>query len=252
MSDLALHVPREFRRGGRANDEADSVNSAYGLIRLMCDKLGIPSLEGKTVLDMGCGTKLVQAILTRELPVGHYVGCDVYAEMIDYLRANVDDPRFEFHPLNFHNEMYNPDGEPLSAESRLPVEENSFDIICLFSVFTHLAPHDYNAMLKVLRRYIKPGGHLLYSLFVNELTDGGHGFMDRMLPHIMEKLSKDKELAKTEPKDFVDWDPNKPLWRAIYSRRHALELIEGTGWQVESLNEPEEYIQHYMVCTPQD
>jgi len=252
MTDLALHVPRELRRGHLAGDEADSVNSGYELIRLMCRKLGIPSLEGKKVLDMGCGTKLVQAILTRQLPVGHYVGCDVYAEMIEYLRANVDDPRFEFHPLSFHNEMYNPDGEPLSAESRLPLPESDFDIICLFSVFTHMAPHDYSAMLKVLRRYIRPGGHLLYSLYVNETTEGGYGFLDRMLPYIEAKLKTEDKPRSLDPPDFVDWNPDKPLLQAIYSRRHALELIEGTGWQVKSLNDPEEYIQHYMVCTPQN
>lgn len=252
MSELALHVPRELRRGFLASDEVDSVNSGHELIRVMCDKLGMPSLEGKSVLDMGCGTKLVQAILTRELPVGRYVGCDVYGDMIEYLSANVEDPRFEFYPLSFHNEMYNPDGEPLSAESVLPVQENDFDIICLFSVFTHLAPEDYHAMLKMLRRYIKPGGHLLYSLFVNEITEGGHGFLDRMLPYIEAKLKTDEASRSLEPPDFVDWDPDKPLLQAIYSRRYALELIEGTGWQMESLNDPEEYIQHYMVCTPRD
>lgn len=252
MSELALHVPRQLRRGGRAADEADSVNSGYELIRLMCNKLGVASLKGKKVLDMGCGTKLVQAILTRELAVGRYVGCDVYRDMIEFLKDNVKDQRFEFHPLNFHNEMYNPDGEPLSAESLLPVHENDFDIICLFSVFTHLAPDDYSAMLKMLRRYIKPGGHLLYSLFVNELTESGYGWMDRVLPHIVEKLNTDEELPIVEPRDFIDWVPGKPLLRASYSRRYALQLVEGTGWQVESLNDPEEYIQHYMVCTPQD
>ncbi len=44
--------------------------------------------------------------------------------------------------------------------------------------------------------------------------------------------------------------PNQPLKAAVYSRQHALELVESTGWEVESLNEPAEEIQHYMVCKP--
>ena len=248
MSDLRLSVPLEQRRGALRHDEQDYVESGHRLIQLLCRHLGRDSLADLAVLDMGCGTKLVQAMLDRDLPVGRYVGLDVNAEMIDYLKANVDDERFTFHRLETHNEMYNPDGEPLTPESRLPVEEHSFDLICLFSVFTHLAPHDYAAMLHVLRRYIKPDGMLLYSLFVNEPSDGGHGFIDKMLPSIEASLTE--EDLQREPPDFIDWVPSKPLLIAAYSRRHALELVDGTGWQVESLNEPEEHIQHYIIARP--
>ncbi|MDZ7782908.1 MAG: hypothetical protein U5K56_08230 [Halioglobus sp.] len=103
-------------------------------------------------------------------------------------------------------------------------------------------------MLHVLRRYIKPDGMLVYSLFVNEPTEGGHGFIDEILPNIAASLTE--EDLQREPPDFIDWVPHKPLWRAVYSRRHALELVEGTGWQVESLNEPEEHIQHYIIARP--
>jgi len=161
MPELALKVPRQLRRGGRANDEEDSVNSGLGLIRLMCRELGVTDLGGKKMLDMGCGTKLVQAFLTYGLPLGGYVGVDVYREQVEFLNAKVQDPRFDFFHLDTHNEMYNPGGEPLSANTQLPVEEHSFDLIALFSVFTHLAPHDYVAMLEMLRRYIKPDGRLI-------------------------------------------------------------------------------------------
>ena len=160
MSGLVLSVPRELRRGGKGGDEQSSVESGVDLIRLMCERLNLSSLEGVSVLDMGCGTKLVQAILDRGLPVGRYVGIDVYPEMVKYLQANVNDSRFAFHILNAHNEMYNPKGQPLSDLRELPVQKESFDIICLFSVFTHLAPHDYVAMLMLLRPYVKPGGRL--------------------------------------------------------------------------------------------
>lgn len=256
MPELALNVPRPLRRGGLASDEQASVESGRQLIRLMCRHLGRDSLEGLDVLDVGCGTKLVQAILSHDLPVGRYVGLDVFEEMIEFLNANVNDPRFSFFRLNTRNENYNPAGEPLSADMQLPVEEYSFDLICLFSVFTHLAPHDYVAMLKVLRRYIKPEGKLIYSLFVNEATPGGYGLIDSMLPHIEENMNE--ENFQPEPPDFLDWMPKKPrfhsaekpLWRAVYSRKHALELVEGTGWDVESLNYPEEAVQHYILARP--
>ena len=249
MSNLRLSVPREFRRGGKADNEVESVASGQDLITLMCRNLGKATLAETDVLDMGCGTKLVQAILDRELPVRSYVGIDVHTPLIEFLKVNVIDDRFTFFPSDTHNEMYNPEGKPLSANTRLPAQEEGFDLICLFSVFTHLAPHDYVSMLQVLRRYIRPEGRIFFSLFVNELTDGGHGFVDSMRPYI-EAAMLEKDAALTPPADFVDWVPGKPLLRAVYSRENALRLVRDTGWEVESLNDPEKSVQHYMICKP--
>ncbi|MEJ6515015.1 MAG: class I SAM-dependent methyltransferase, partial [Pseudomonadales bacterium] len=115
MSNLRLSVPREFRRGGKADNEVESVDSGYDLIQLMCRNLGKATLAETDVLDMGCGTKLVQAILDRELPVRSYVGIDVHTPLIEFLKCNVTDDRFTFFPSDTHNEMYNPEGKPLSA-----------------------------------------------------------------------------------------------------------------------------------------
>ena len=164
------------------------------------------------------------------------------------LRANVADPRFGFHLLNTHNQMYNPEGEPLSADTFLPVDPSSFDIICLFSVFTHLAPHDYVAMLEMLRKYVKPDGTLIFSLFVNETTAGGHGFIDGISRHI--EITDEAMRNWDGPPDFKDWNPKEPLKWAVYSREHAIRLVQGTGWEIESLNDPEEVIQHFMICRP--
>lgn len=248
MAETILSVPRKLRRGGKRGDEAASVASARDLIRLLCRVTGVSSLAGMSVLDVGCGCKLVQAILNDNLPVGRYTGIDVFPELIDFLRTQVTDARFSFHRMDTQNAMYNPDGQPLGAQTRLPLADELFDIICLFSVFTHLAPHDYSAMLRVLRPHIKPGGTLVFSLFVHEETAAGHGFIDGVARAMIADDIVVEEQAVTP--DFLDWDAERPLFRALYSRQHALELIEGTGWAVESLNDPEESIQHYFVCRP--
>lgn len=251
MPPVSVHVPEKFRRGGRKENEQASVASGASLLQLMCRKLGLADLADKAVLDMGCGNKFTQAILQGGVPIKRYVGIDIHPELIEYLRANVSDDRFAYYKSNTQNAMYNPDGEPLSEHTRLPLEEGSFDIICLFSVFTHLAPHDYVAMLKMLRRYIKPDGRIFYSLFVNEQTAGGHGFIDRMAPYFAATLTEAEVAAGMQgPRDFVDWVPDKPLLRAVYSRANAIRLVSGTGWEIESLNDPEEHVQHYMICKP--
>jgi hypothetical protein len=180
---------------------------------------------------------------------------DVARPTIDFLREQVGDPRFEFHHANTHNAMYNPDGEPLKTAPSLSVTPGSVDIICLFSVFTHLAPHDYTDMLRYLRPCIRPDGYLLYSLFVNEPTAGGHGYVDKLALAMAARgddLDPDavRRWQEQGPPDFVDDDPSRPLLRAMYSRSHALELVAGTGWTVESLNDPEPGIQHFMICRP--
>ncbi|MCB1688471.1 MAG: class I SAM-dependent methyltransferase [Halioglobus sp.] len=258
MPDLTLEVPQKIRRGRLRWDEQRSVASGVELLKLLASSLGHADLANLRVLDIGCGCKFTQAILDRGLPVGQYVGVDVYGEMIEFLRSSVSDERFEFHHINTHNEMYNPDGEELSDATRLPIAENSFDIICAFSVFTHLAPADYVAMLKMLRRYIKPDGHLFFTVFINEETAGGFGRVD-LFKKAMQKaersqLEKHKdEFVKSQREgipDFVDAIPEQPLRAAIYSRKHALELMEDTGWHIDSLNDPLMHIQHYMICSP--
>jgi SAM-dependent methyltransferase len=258
MSDLVLKVPRGLRRGGKARVEEESVESGLQLIQLMCRRFNLPDLGDSCVLDMGCGCKLVQVILDEKLPIGRYVGIDVFPELIHFLQESVTDSRFDFHVLNTHNDMYNREGEPLSADTQLPAPEHSFDIICLFSVFTHLAPHDYVAMLRMLRRYVKPNGKIIFSLFLNETTQSGLSFIDgvtKAWSANADQLGKFEEafrekLEKEGALDFFDYDPSQPLKWAIYSRENALKLVRDTGWEVESLNNPEEGIQHYMICKP--
>lgn len=236
-------IPSKLLRGGLKANEQKYVKSGRELINFTCRRLGLEDFGRSDVLDMGCGTKFTQAFLDYKLPLQHYTGIDVYAEMIAYLQQQVRDPRFEYHHMNIHNAMYNVDGLPLTAETRLPVRGRQFDVICLFSVFTHLAPHDYVNMLKVMRPCIRDHGQLIFSLYLDELSGTGHG--------LIEDIARERG-GGWEPSGlpFRDAYPGKPLQWALYSRDHALALIEGTGWQVENLYMPEKYIQHHFVCSP--
>ena len=254
MDKTTIDVPFDLRRGAHKGNQERYVDKGEALLALVCERLGLSDLEGMDLLDMGCGTRITQALMRGELPIGSYTGVDINAELIEHLQTEVRDPRLQFHYLDIHNDMYNPGGQPLSAFESLPVGGRQFDAICLFSVFTHLAPHDYPVMLKLLRHHVRPQGRLVYSLFVNETTEGGFGYidmLDRSLQERPELVTEDALKAMASgPPDFIDDVPEKPLLRAIYSRKHALELIEGTGWEVEELHEPTPTAQHQMVCRP--
>jgi SAM-dependent methyltransferase len=291
-----------LRRSAHRDEDA-WLDSAVDLLGLLARRAGLDDLSRTGVLDMGCGTKLTKAVLERGVPIGRYVGIDTSREVIDLLQANVADPRFAFHHISVHNELYNPDGRPLDALAGLPVGDERFDIICLFSVFTHLAPHDYAAMLRLLRPCAAPGAHLVFSLFVNEDSGTGFGLMDAGAPgaaaqqrladevarqlasgdegahdrfsralaerlatgddEVRERLEAELRRRGTTGGDgaapppaapdapaFVDLDPAQPLMYAVYSRRYAHQLIEGTGWVVEGLFPPGPNIQHHFVCRP--
>jgi SAM-dependent methyltransferase len=249
-----LRVPDKFRRG--ATREAASIESAVWLIDHMCSRLGVDDLGDAELLDVGCGIKFTQALINRSLPVKRYVGIDVYREMTDFLRETVDDQRFEYFHVDVHNDRYNPSGAALSEDTELPVGDRTFDIICLFSVFTHLAPGDYRSMLKVLRRYVRPDGRLFYTLYVDELTEGGYGLMDRMHARILrdapaERIAEALASGTERIETFRDLNPADPLKWAVYSKHYARELIDGTGWRALSLSPPTNaHIQHHFVCAP--
>ena len=248
-----LNIPPRFRRSA-VTDEAATVVGAVVLLDQLCGLVGVDDLSQCDVLDVGCGVKFTQAILNHDLPIRSYTGVDVYGEMIDFLRANVDDPRFEYHHVDVRNELYNPDAPPMTPETDLGMADRTFDVICLYSVFTHLAPADYVTMLKLLRRYVRPDGRLVYTLFVDELTDGGHGLTDsfhRML--LQDPLGEPSPATTTagrQVEPYRDVDPSRPLTYALYSREHAHELIEGTGWEPVQLVPPTEHAQHIFVCRP--
>jgi SAM-dependent methyltransferase len=241
--------------------DAQWEESGVFAVDLLCRTLDREDLSGVEVLDVGCGTKLVKTLIDHSLPVRRYVGIDVSSEIIEWLRANVADPRFEFHPLDARNEMYNPDGTELADFELLPVGGRRFDLICLFSVFTHLAPHDYVAMLRLLRRHAKPDTRLLFSLFLRDPereTTYEQAIRHRLAsddPQVRERTKASlaraiDHRASQRNARFVDEVPGRPLEIARYERDYALELVDGTGWQVLELRPPEQHIQHYMICRP--
>jgi SAM-dependent methyltransferase len=254
-SNDPLGVPARLRRGAWRGDEDAEIASAVWLIEHMCVHLGLDDLGDSEVLDFGCGVKFTEALINHHLPIKRYVGIDVEPEMISFLQQHVTDPRFEYHHLNAHNELYNPEGALLSDTTPLPIDGQTFDVICLFSVFTHLAPHDARTMLKLLRRFAKPDGKLFFTLYIDERTGSGYGLMDRW-HDVLGRIPPDElaQYVEEHPESagpiqtFRDLDPSKPLNWAVYAESYAGELIRSGGWRVLNLFPPDEYIQHHFVC----
>ena len=95
-------------------------------------------------------------------------------------------------------------------------------------------------MLKLLRPYVKNDGKLIYSLYLDERTGNGHGLIEQVTD----------ESWQPGGEGFRHAYAGKPLQWAVYSREFAMELIEATGWKLESVCLPNEHAQHQFICRP--
>lgn len=113
----------------------------------------------------------------------------------------------------------------MSLTSTLPVEAHAYDLVTLFSVFTHLDPRDADCLLAVLKHGISRDGRLVFSCFINKDISG-----------------------------FDDTKPERPLLRAMYTSGLMEHLITRNGWRVvdfrQPVRSPNDYwlVQHHYVC----
>lgn len=256
LPETELPVPPELQRGNH-RFRHEWIESGRFVVDVMRRTLGREDLADVHVLDVGCGTKIVKTLLDNSLAIGRYVGIDVSSSVIGWLDEHVTDDRFEFHHLDAHNDLYNPGGSPLGEFEQLPADLHAFDLICLFSVFTHLAPDDYAAMLRLLRRHVRPDGRLVFSVFLNDPDHPSpyalaiEAALASDDPAVVEKAERGLAIAlAAKDRGFVDEIPEKPLLQARYDKDFALELLDGSGWEVVTIDPPERYIQHSMVCRP--
>ncbi len=219
-----LEVAKSLHSNSAEVSAAGYENTAQTLIELAQRATGLDSLADVDILDVGCGVRFTMAIINRAIPIRSYSGLEVDQPIIDFLKSKVErhDDRFHFERWDARNQRYNKDGFKMQATSVLPFA-GSFDLIWLFSVFTHLEPVDAAHMLVILRKHIRPAGKLFFSAFIDDDLDG-----------------------------FEDRVPDKPLFTAYYGRGYMTEMIRNSGWRIDSFNDKElhNWIQHYIVCSP--
>ncbi len=100
------------------------------------------------LIDVGCGSGRLSHALTGYLQ-GSYLGTDVVPELLDHARAlcaNRPGWRFE-----------------VVRNIQIPAPNGSADMVCAFSVFTHLLHEDAYRYLLEVHRVLGPGGKFVFS-----------------------------------------------------------------------------------------
>jgi SAM-dependent methyltransferase len=121
------------------------------------------SLEGKTVLDFGCGGGELSRLLMARGAAKLY-GVDLNPDALDDARRS------------------NPNGASaeflLGAESSIPLPSSSIDVIFCISVLEHVI--DVDSILTEWHRILRPGGHVLIEWCAWHHPDGSH--LDSVIP----------------------------------------------------------------------
>jgi len=121
-------------------------------------ELGILLSEGMTgatrLVDFGCGTGRLAVHAVGRLPEGEYIGTDIAEGMLVHARESVA----RRYPGTRCRVSWVK--QPLDV---FPLRADSADMICAFSVFTHMEHEDTFRYLKDALRVVRPGGKFVFS-----------------------------------------------------------------------------------------
>lgn len=155
--------------GDAFKDDEYFIHSAVAEAARLEDRLGL-SIES-SVLDIGCGYgRLPIGILKKAGEIELYQGVDVDKQAIQWCKKYLEKnhPDFKFFHVDVKNLRYNPEGNNLTSEFQFPFDNQIFNIIYLYSVFSHMVVDDIKIYLSEFGRVLSPNGKIFFTAFLEE------------------------------------------------------------------------------------
>lgn len=151
-----------FRQLRSAYSEDEAVRIAVGgefegFGRLLREALIFHGLTpGDYLIDVGCGSGRLAKPLAEYLH-GKYLGIDVVPGLVAYARKLVARPDWRFE---------------VAEGLAIPEADQQADMVCFFSVLTHLLHEESFVYLREAKRVLKPGGKIVLSFL--DFSVAGH------------------------------------------------------------------------------
>jgi ubiquinone/menaquinone biosynthesis C-methylase UbiE len=172
--------------------------------------------DGMRVVDFGCGSGRLACALASEAIKIEYYGIDVDQRLLDFAKSKT--------PAHFRF--------ALNHALTIPAPEASADMVCAFSVFTHLRQSETYLYLEDIRRVLRANSKLVFSFL--EFAQPQHWKIfeqtvskerRRSLPHLNEFVERSAiqlwcEKLGYEVDDFVaadaaPWGNPGPLGQSL-------------------------------------
>ena len=100
-----------------------------------------------SLIDVGCGSGRL-AIPLSKTHRGAYLGTDIVPELVEFARESCDRADWRFEVVD---------------RIRIPSPDQSADMVCFFSVLTHLLHEQSYLYLEEAKRVLKPDGRIVFS-----------------------------------------------------------------------------------------
>ena len=198
-----------------------------GHINYIKQHIGINSSD--RILEIGCGIGRDAIPLTRVLnDQGSYLGIDIIGPSIDWCKNNISlkHENFKFIHFDVNDQLHNPHGTKKQKNIPIPLDNNSVDIIILWSVVTHLFEEDITHYFKEFSRVLKPGGRVLASCFI----------VDEKILSAARKVNLTQHNLRFEfPYGvgcFIN-DVNVPAGAVAYTYDKIIQLVSKSGLELD-------------------
>ena len=158
-------------------------------------ELAILKLEGLradgALLDFGCGVGRLALQAIPYLSSGRYLGLDIAPTMVRAARelalerlADVPSERYRFE---------------VNMDESVSQWGHGFDMVCAYSVFTHMESEDTYRYLVELTKLLRAGGKLVCSILPIEIPFGRQVFLKEAALPPAERWSRVRNIATSYP-----------------------------------------------------
>lgn len=178
------------------------------------------------ILDVGCGMGRKTIPLISFLNENaRYEGLDINRDGINWCKKGIGKIRenFKFQLIDIFNEKYNPLGRGKASDYRFPFDNESFDLVVLGSVFTHMLSRDMEHYLSEVARVLRRGGKCLITVFLL------NGDSRRLMSEKKSSLNFEHQIEE----DCFSMYTEVPEQAIAFNEPYVFELYKRNGLEIE-------------------